>query len=166
MSGQAGVKHPQYRHGGRVGITSPEYSTWRSMRARCLNPKDRKYSRYGALGILVCAAWDDFSAFLADMGPRPSSQHTIDRIDPLGHYEPGNCRWADPKTQNRNRTNNKRVTFRGETLTVAEWAERLGVDQTMIGKRLRKGVPVEVALTQPSRQRKPLTAAAGGRREL
>lgn len=153
--GLTGQDHPLYRHGGRVGTASPEYATWRAMRARCLNPRDKKYPRYGAIGVRICPAWEDFSAFLADMGPRPSSQHSIDRINSLGHYEPGNCRWADSKTQNRNRTNNRWVTFLGETLTLAEWAERLGVDPAMIGKRLRKGIPVEVALTQPSRRPKP-----------
>ena len=73
------------------------------MKERCSNPKNISYRYYGARGVTVCIRWQNFSAFLADMGPRPSVTHSIDRIDPNGNYEPVNCRWADLKTQRANR---------------------------------------------------------------
>jgi hypothetical protein len=69
---------------------------------RCTNPNRDNYSYYGGRGIAVCEAWRVFDNFLADMGVRPEGM-TLDRIDPNGHYEPSNCRWADPATQTRNR---------------------------------------------------------------
>jgi len=73
------------------------------MRARCNNPRNVGYADYGGRGIRVCERWDSFEAFLADMGPKPSPTHSIDRKDSGGNYEPGNCRWATPSQQNKNR---------------------------------------------------------------
>lgn len=72
------------------------------MRARCLNPHHAKYANYGGRGITICARWDSFGAFIADMGARPYG-YTLDRLDSNGIYEPDNCRWADASTQNKNR---------------------------------------------------------------
>jgi hypothetical protein len=83
-------------------VDTPEYRSWRSMRSRCNNPLDPSYRLYGALGIVIDRSWDDFERFLEDMGPRPDGT-SLDRIDPYGNYEPGNCRWADATTQARNR---------------------------------------------------------------
>ena len=85
---------------------SPEYEIWKTMRQRCSNPKNQKYNYYGARGIMVCKRWDQsFAAFYADMGPRPSSSHSIERIEVNGNYEPLNCQWAMPIEQTRNRRN-------------------------------------------------------------
>lgn len=75
------------------------------MKQRCSNPKRRDYAYYGAKGISVCERWQLFANFIEDMGLRPSSNHTLDRIDFKGNYEPGNCRWASKADQNRNKSN-------------------------------------------------------------
>lgn len=86
------------------GVGTPEYGSWAHLKERCSNPNCKDWPDYGGRGISVCARWrDSFANFLADMGPRPSPQHSIDRIDVNGNYEPDNCRWADPLTQRRNR---------------------------------------------------------------
>jgi hypothetical protein len=94
-------------HGAtRRGMT-PEYQSWRGMRERCTNPNHGSWDRYGGRGIHVCDRWlHSFEAFLADMGRRPRG-HTLDRIDNNGPYSPGNCRWADAKTQRENSTAQK-----------------------------------------------------------
>lgn len=81
-----------------------EYHTWVGMKDRCYNPNNRKYDRYGGRGITVCDWWlDDFENFLTDMGFRPGPGYSIDRKNNDGNYEPGNCRWATPIEQARNR---------------------------------------------------------------
>lgn len=82
----------------------PLYSTWCNMKARCYNPSVDAYPYYGGRGIVVADEWrDDFARFAADMGPKPSPGHSIDRINPDGHYGPGNCRWATKSEQSANR---------------------------------------------------------------
>ena len=86
---------------------TPTYSSWRSMKKRCLNINHDQYPRYGAKGIMVCDEWLQFKNFLKDMGERPSKNHTLDRIDNSKGYFKSNCRWVTVKEQNRNRTSNK-----------------------------------------------------------
>lgn len=83
----------------------PEYIIWKAMRRRCNNPNNGDYKYYGGRGISVCPRWGDFLAFITDMGPRPSSGHSIDRINVDGNYEPENCRWATADIQSQNRRN-------------------------------------------------------------
>ena len=104
--------------------TAPEYLTWGRMIQRCTNQRHPKYPRYGGRGITVCERWRSFENFYADMGARPSPLHSIDRIDNDGNYEPGNCRWATPKQQVRNRSNTRMLTIDGVTLPQAEWSDR------------------------------------------
>jgi hypothetical protein len=86
---------------------SREYRTWRAMRDRCLNPNSHAYEWYGGRGISICDDWLSFVALLADMGSRPPGC-SIDRINNDGNYEPGNCQWAPPSVQARNRRPPKR----------------------------------------------------------
>lgn len=83
----------------------PEYKVWMSMRQRCTNEHRHNYHRYGGRGISICKRWEDFKVFLADMGRRPSADHSIDRYpNNDGNYEPGNCRWATRAEQSQNRS--------------------------------------------------------------
>lgn len=117
------------------------------MKERCLYPKHRSYPVYGGRGIRICDSWvNDFDQFLADMGPRPSLGHSIDRIDTNGHYEPGNCRWADRREQMGNRTTAIQVTFKGRTMCAAAWARELGIKGYEMRRRLKKW-PLEKAMT-------------------
>lgn len=132
-------------------VGSPEYMSWANMRSRCSDPK--RY-RYGERGIKVCERWNDYEAFLADMGRRPGPGYSIDRIDNDGDYEPGNCRWSTMKDQCRNRRNTRRHTFGGESLTIAEWAARLGVNENTLTNRVHMGWTVERILTTPIKSTK------------
>lgn len=127
------------------GCRRPEYNVWSSMKRRCTNPSANDYARYGGRGIKVCERWmQSFADFFEDMGSRPSPTHQIDRIDNDGNYEPGNCRWATPTQQGRNKRNNRLITVAGETCTLAEWGERTGViTDTLADRAKRRGTPIE-----------------------
>ena len=138
------------RHGHRPrGYASPTYQSWQAMKSRCCGPGDQAYSKYGGRGIKVCEKWMRFEGFLEDMGERPDGT-SLDRIDNDGNYEPGNCRWATRKQQQRNTRANVMVTFGGESRCVAEWAELFGLNRdTLFCRIFRSGWPVERAMTTP-----------------
>lgn len=115
------------------------------MRRRC-----RNVAGYVDRGIVVCEQWsNNFDAFLADMGPRPSPAHSLDRINNDGNYEPSNCRWATQSQQNFNKRNARVLEFRGERLHITEWAKRVGISYRIINMRLKEGWSIEHALTLP-----------------
>lgn len=116
---------------------SRENNIWSGMKHRCNNPHSRAWDRYGGRGIKLCPAWDaSFAAFFADMGPAPSPQHSIERIDNDAGYSPENCRWALRRDQNRNTSARRLLTHNGVTLTIAEWAERTGIASRTIRARI------------------------------
>lgn len=140
------MKHGKY--GTRV------YGAWAGMAQRCTNPNNKYFRLYGGRGIKVCERWAlSLEAFLADMGEPPSPQHTLDRIDSNGDYEPGNCRWATAREQARNRTTNRYITYRGQTRLLIEWCEILGQNVARVRARLGLGWDEERALTAPLRHR-------------
>jgi hypothetical protein len=144
------VRRRSTKHGR---AKTPEYVVWLGMKQRCSNTKHIGFPQYGARGIRVCERWrDDFAAFLADMGRRPSPAHSLERINNAWDYEPGNVRWATRSEQARNKRNNVLLTLGGETLTMTDWATRLGTTAQVVWTRLnRQGWSIERALTTPVR---------------
>lgn len=124
------------------------YNTWKSMIARCLHEAHDAYPLYGGAGITVCDKWLEYEGFLEDMGQRPSGL-TLDRIDGSLGYFPGNCRWATKKEQANNRSNNRVLSANGESKTVSEWAESIGVPTGVLLMRLDRGIPIEAAIVMP-----------------
>lgn len=127
----------------KSGAKSPEYVTWTSMRQRCLDKNHSAYKNYGAIGISVCDRWDSFETFISDMGRRPAKNYSIDRINPKGDYTPENCRWADEKMQQSNRTNNKYAVINGERITGSDAARKTGIPPRTIFNWLKKISPHE-----------------------
>lgn len=152
------------KHGG---YRTREYKSWNAMIQRCMNPNATAWDDYGGRGISVCEEWlgtEGYHQFVKDMGFRPDGM-TLDRIDTNGNYEPGNVRWATPKTQQNNRRVTKMLTFNGETMSQAAWTQRLGMSRNAISERLRKGWTVEQALSAPlgkggPKRRQPTTLTA------
>jgi hypothetical protein len=144
------MSQSHYRHGM---IRSTEYRIWNNIKNRCGNPNVPAYPRYGGRGITICDRWkDDFSAFLSDMGPRPSTGHSIDRINNDGNYEPGNCRWATAKEQGNNSRHNRIVSVRGEEMTLSQAVERFGGNYDSVKWRIYQGQTAEQALKlEPTR---------------
>lgn len=142
-----GCKACSKRHG--MSRTS-EHNTWKQMKQRCNNPNDKAFPRYGGNGIAICERWNSFETFYADMGPKPSASHSVDRIDGSKGYSPENCRWATPKEQSQNRDFVRMITFQGETLCLTDWATKVGIDFKTLYSRLNYGWSIEKTLTTPA----------------
>jgi len=123
---------------------TPEYGSWQAMMSRCKNPRVKEYPYYGGAGIQICARWESFENFHADMGSRPSGT-TLDRIDNKGNYEPSNCRWATARQQACNRSSTDFVT-----LPIAELERALGFSRGLLFKRLGSGWDLITAITTPT----------------
>lgn len=133
------TKHGQHGTGA--------YKSWEAAKRRCYNPNQPCFKNYGGRGIQMCDEWrNDFAAFLRDMGERPEG-HTLDRVDPNGHYEPGNCRWASLTEQANNCRSNHLLTVNGETHTIAEWERLRGFRPGTLKRRILLGWTEESALS-------------------
>lgn len=125
-----------------------EYRIWLHMISRCHNKTDKSYPRYGGRGITVCDAWRySFPTFLHDIGKRPTSKHSIERIDNNAGYSPENTIWATSDIQVRNTRRNVYLTHENVTLTLGDWAKRVGIKSHTLAARLRLGWPLVTALT-------------------
>lgn len=161
---KAEVARRRITHGhAQVGRVTREYSVWLMMKDRCLNPDSRGFYNYGARGIRVCCRWQDsFEAFLADLGPRPSSGHSLERLDVNGHYEPGNVVWATKHQQAANTRRNRFVTYQGQRVHVSEAARLSGISLRTILSRLCQGWPEDrLFLPADPRRRDTYTPKTG-----
>lgn len=132
------------------GNTTSTYHVWQNMLERCENDSSPAYKNYGGRGIRVCKRWHVFELFLADMGERPKGLTLERKRNGLGYWK-SNCVWATRRRQNRNTRRTRLLTYKGETMSVADWAERLGIKSHTIRQRLdREGMTVEAALTTPA----------------
>lgn len=130
------------------------YGIWKGIIRRCTNANDIGWKNYGARGICVCDNWrNDFESFKNwALSNGYSNSLSIDRIDVNGNYCPENCRWANKKDQANNTRVNHRITFKGITHTIAEWAAETGMSDELILWRINNGMTVEEALTRPVRK--------------
>ena|SRR3990167_4424025 len=129
---------------------SPLHRIWLTMRQRCQNPRNKKYTQYGGRGIRICKRWEKFQNFLEDMGKRPFGK-MIERVDNNGNYDPGNCRWATAKEQANNTRRNRWISYGGMTLTLTDWAAHIGITPGSLHERLQK-LPISEALTKEKRR--------------
>lgn len=132
---------------GRSFYKEPWYNTYRSMMDRCYREKANNYPSYGGRGISVCAEWHNIEAF--EMWVKESGFQkgmSLERKDVNGDYSPSNCVWATPKEQANNRRNTLYLVFNGETHSVSEWAEKLGIRRSTISSRYYRGLPIEKVL--------------------
>lgn len=136
---ETGHRLAKYRNGDSThGMTgTAEFRIWCGIKARCEIPSATSYKNYGGRGISLCSEWQAFRNFYKDMGQRPSPDHSIDRIDPNGNYEPSNCRWATRKQQGRNRRDSVVMTYQGLTRTISQWAELYGLKYDTVHNRFK-----------------------------
>ncbi len=158
------ISQTSTKHGYWKGnVSAPEYSAWCLARVRCHKPDSRAFKDYGARGITMCERWrfgeggkSGFECFIADMGDRPSPQHTLDRRDNGKGYSPENCRWATRTEQQRNTRWNRIVEFQGRTVTIAEAAQAAGISYGTLHKRIQAGMTADEAAARAAHRGKPL----------
>ncbi len=132
------------------------YSSWRDMRTRCENKNTKSYYRYGGRGINICKRWLKFENFLEDMGEKPKDL-SLDRVNNNKGYFKENCRWATRSEQCRNRRTSRLIKYKGETKTLAFWAEKFNLKSETLRMRIDEGGwTIKKALTTPTRKQKLL----------
>lgn len=148
LASAANTTHGHSHGHGWNGRHSCEYRTWMSMKARCQNPKNKRYRDYGGRGIVICERWQSFALFLEDMGSRPDGM-SIERIkNELGYFKE-NCKWATRSEQQNNMRRNRVIKFQGESRNLTQWARILNIKPNAISTRLDRGWSVEDALSRP-----------------
>jgi len=135
------------------------YRVWQGMKARCNNPRNHRYNRYGGRGIKVCSEWENnFESFYSWANTNGYQDDlTIDRIDNDGNYTPGNCRWASRRTQSRNRSSNVLVEHKREKMTLIQLSEETGVPYSTLSARHDRGDNIHLLA-------RPLNASTGRKR--
>ena len=131
------------------GRSHPLYGIWAGIFTRCENENYPQFDLYGGRGIKVCDRWRNFSNFAVDMGDRPSPNHSVEREDNDGDYEPGNCRWATSSEQARNRSSNRLLGYQGRVQCLQDWCDELGLDYMLMHGRLSNGWTVDRAFETP-----------------
>lgn len=117
---------------------TPEYRSWTGAKERCFNPNSKKYKNYGARGITMCEEWvNNFEAFLAYVGKKPSPKHSIGRIDVNKNYEPGNVRWETMEEQGKSRTDNVIVEINGEKMILKDACRKLNLEYKQTSNALK-----------------------------
>lgn len=125
------------------------YTTWSAMKSRCYNKNHINYDAYGGRGIKVCDRWigeNGFENFYNDMFPRPDGT-SLDRIDNNADYCPENCRWSSKVEQANNTRRNKIIEYANKSMTAAQWAREIGIPYRTLQTRLRRGMPLEKAMS-------------------
>lgn len=144
-------------HAKRSGF-SPEYRSWAAMVQRATNPNNPDADAYSGRGISVCDRWLDFEKFLADMGPKPTAKHEIERSDNDLGYTKENCIWETRGRQNRNRRNTHRIIWRGKSIALIDACESVGISYSIVKQRIKLGWNLDLAMSTPRLeygQRKP-----------
>lgn len=148
------MAQPNYKHGMEG---TPTYRAWSEMKRRCHAPKTRKaYKRYRGRGISYDLAWEDFRSFFADMGMKPEG-YTLERVNNDEGYSKANCKWATYKEQQNNRSTNHLVTLGDKTQTIQQWCDEAGLADSTVHNRIRRGWPMDKALTVRPDKRNRIT---------
>lgn len=132
----------------------PEYQAWKGMIKRCYNVNQKDYPNYGGRGIKVDEKFKVFEGFFAVLGKKPTKGHSLERINVNGDYAPDNCKWATSVEQSLNRRNNHKITYNGKTLTLTEWAIKMGLTPQALFSRVNTYKwSLDRALNQPLKRR-------------
>ena len=147
----SGTNNSSYKHGNSKRLSrTKEYNTWSGIIKRTTNPSQDNYKYYGGRGIQVSEAWrKSFQQFLDDMGKAPTKCHSIERVNNDMGYSKENCIWATASEQMSNTRYNVIIEYNGKRLTQEQWGREIGLNGTIICKRLKRGWSIEKTLSTP-----------------